>query len=318
MGFLEDIFQTRDIPELKDQDFPDHEQRLYHYFLEKMHQDGLNLPILFNKGFKEILHLRKNPHLIEAVRKALEKYEQENKSKNAPKFEEVVIQGEEFIEKIPLFFFIPRSSLMNVISKRAQSRMSIRHLIYTIFPLYKDDLVEYTLSYRGKEIASGSGEIFKCTIPTAALEAIPSSSKDLELMSLNLKLTGCGDNRRRHEDSSNIFDTEAEKKSLVNQEVQFDLFTQSKHPLTAEQFVERAKLFQVDIPDSSESSEDYLRKNLVPSDFGAKQLTDIRSVHSRFSQFESNSELLKFRDRLNLELHKMKEWLDRENPDGMG
>lgn len=301
------------MPELNDSHFPDHEQRLYRAFLERMSDEGVTLPVLFGEKFKSIIRLKRNPHILDSIKKALEKYHEQNPNKNKNKFEAVQIQGEELLEKIPLQYFIPESSIMNVVTKRVQKKYSIRELLYELFPLYKDDYVHYSLKFHGKEIASGEGEMEKCFIPTEVIEKLNIGDAQVQMLTLNISISGFGDNRRRHEESSCIFDTDLAKKQMVDKDVQFELF---KRKLTNEQVIERAKLFGVNLTEVNEQTEDSLKEGLVPSDFGAKQITDIRSVHLRFHQYESNEELLKFKGNLNLELVKMEEWLSRENADG--
>ena len=313
MGLLDGLLNTRDIPDLDDSQYPDHEQRLYRSFLNKMTDEGVTLPVLFADKFKSILHLKKNPHIIDAIKSAVQKINDANPNKNKTKFEEVKIDGLELIEKIPLQYFIPSSSFMNVITKRTQKKYTIRELMYELFPLYKDDSITYKLKFHGKIIATGTGEMGELFVPTEAIEKLNIQPNKVEMLTLELSLSGIGDNRRRHEESSKIFDTEGAKALMVDKEVQFDLF---KKGLKDEQIIERAKLFGVNLAGVTEEDIDGLKENLVPSDFGSKQITDIRSVHLRFHQFESNEELLTFKGNLNLELEKMEEWLNRGNADG--
>jgi len=313
VGFLEDLLKIRELPELNDSHFPDHEQRLYRSFLDRMANKGVTLPILFGEKFKSIILLKKNPQILDAIKKALEKYHEQNLNKNKNKFETVQIQGTELLEKIPLQYFIPESSILNVITKRVQKKHSIRELLYELFPLYKDDYVHYSLKFHGKEISSGEGMMENCFIPTEVIEKFNIGDSQLQMLTLNISMSGFGDNRRRHEESSFIFDTDLAKKQMVDKEVQFDLF---KRKLTNEQIIERAKLFGVTLTEVNDQTEDFLKEQLVPSDFGAKQITDISSVHLRFHQDEPNEDLLKFKGNLNLELVKMEEWLSRENADG--
>lgn len=309
MSLLNSLINDIDMPELNDAHFKDEEQRLYRYFIEKMTNDGLTLPLVFSDKFKQILKLKQNPHLVDAINKALEVYKAQNK--NASKTEDVLVDTS-FMDKVPLTYFLPESSLALVITKRAQRKMSLRDLIYELFPLYKDDLVSYEILFHGKPLAKGQGELSKCFVNTDILAKIPMSS-NVQMFTVKLSLTGRGDSRRRHEDFSSIFNVDEAKKQLVTKETQLELFKRQMEPSLV---LERLKLFNINLSQLDKSSDAFVQANMVPSDFDAKEITEIRSVHFRFHQKESNSELLKFKGRFNLELQKMKEWLDRDNADG--
>jgi hypothetical protein len=303
-----------DLSELQDQDFPDAEQRLYRKFLDQIKNDKITIPLLFSDAFKYIRFLKTNPHLIDDVKKAVQAEFDKNPNPNKGKFEQIMINGEEFLEKVPFQLFIPQASRLQVISSLGQKKMSLRSIVYDYFVLYKDDEVELTVKFHDKTYIKVQGRVDKLYVNTEDFIKIPISGKVLEMLTVEIRLISGGDNRRRHEESSHIFNTQAEVDRLLSKENQVDLFMSGikKNKMTAEKIVERAKLFNIDLnPESWDAI-----NNLIPIDFGAKKVTDLRDIMKSFYHIATNEEMLKFRLRLDVELKKMESWLNRKNADG--
>ena len=144
--FLEKLLNEEDdsLPPLNDAHFKDEEQRVYRDFLSVIKEQGITMPLIYNEQFKMLKKLKENPKIIENFKKGLETYIKSQKnmsSKNQKMFENVKIAGEDYIDNIPVQFFFPRSSLMNVITKEAQQAYSLRELMYDLLPLYNDDKI---------------------------------------------------------------------------------------------------------------------------------------------------------------------------------
>lgn len=308
--------------DVRDEHFKDEEQRLYAKFLHAIKEDGIKLPLLFSDRFRQIQFFKKNEKAIESVKKAFEEHAKKQQTKKSANFDKIVFAGEELLESIPAQYFLPEHSLMNVITKEAQHAYSLRELIYDLYPLYADDKIELSISLHKKLLFKGSGVIKRLRVPTEVISSLEVPKNEPLMMTVVVKLLEGGDNRRRHEKRSNIFDVDAEREILLSKDYALNAMLQPtslKDPtfkLNEQQFVERAKLFGVDIPDQSEASIKKLMDEWKPTDFGAKELTHLRDVYKRFYQYESNEQLLKFKAMLNLELEKTGNWLDRENADG--
>lgn len=308
---------NRDLPELNDEAFPDDEQRLYRSFLNIAENKHITIPLIVSPAMKNIRFLKKNPRLIESIKKHFQ--DQFTSSKNSSKVhtEQIQIAEEKLMDQIPFLFFIPQSSRVQVITLRAQKKFSIRKLIYDLFPLYQDDEVELTVKKKGTTYIKVQGEVKDLTVPTEKFMQIPEGG-ELDMLEVELRLLKTGDFRRRHEESSNIFNAEKEVESIVNKQVQIELFSNAinHYKMPPERVVERAKLFNLNLTTDPESWKEI--ENLEPIDFGAKKMSDLRDILQNFKGIESNENVKSFRLRLDLELKKMENWLTRDNPVGKG
>lgn len=308
-----------ELPEINDAHFHDDEQRLYRTFLDKAKNEGITIPLIWSERFKAIRYLKNNPKLIETIKKFYEEEFEKNPNKNKGKFEQVHVVGEEFMESVPFLFFIPQSSRVQAINLLAQKKHSIRDLIYDVFPLYLDDEVELVVKLHGKTYIKAQGTVKGLKVKTDDVMEIPAGDKELTMMTVQIKLLKGGDYRRRHEESSNIFDVDKAREAIVNKDAQekmFKLFRLKidKKLATVEKMIERAKLYNIDIDENPDSWEKL--SSLEPIDFGAKKISDIRDITQSFYHISSNEKMLKFQLRLDLELKKMENWLSRKDADG--
>jgi len=293
--------------------FEDLEKEAYIKFLKRFSEKPFSIPIIYSQWMKTAEKLSSNPQIVEAIKKAIDQYNSQNKNKSSSKFEKLEFSSNN-LEFLPLNYFISQSSLANVITKRAQSKLSIRDLIYELFPLYGDDPVFFQLKCGSKVISKGEGLFKELKVPAKDLSQIPQSGQ-IVLLSLDIQLKGRGDNRRRHEENSFIFETDKYLEQKLSNENFFDLF---KKQMSQELIIERAKLFNTDL--SKVNPEDFyqtLKDNLKVelSSLKFKSVSDIQTFWSRFNLNYSNETLLTFPYNLSSELKQNVSWLENEPVD---
>lgn len=215
-------------------------------------------------------------------------------------------------KKIPLFFLIPESSPVNVINDSFQKKNSIRELIYELFPLYLDDIFEFEVSFNGKLIHSGYGKINNCYIPTEKLKSLQFSN-NLEMLSIKMILNEIGNLRKNHEDNSLIFDSYEEKKRLLTKEKQIDLFKKIKNK---DILIERLKLYGLSHLETKDDILLDIENKIIPNHFDTKELIHLRWIYNHFAHPYSNDKLLAFNKEYEIQLNKMRQWLNRTDKDG--
>lgn len=312
---LSKLLNNYEIPVLEPSLIKDQEQSAYLAFIERITTEPIVLPIIFSKSMKMLRKIKQNPEIIEKLKESIHKANEENEKKGKPVFEKIKFTAEDFINKMPIQFFIPNASLINVISKRAQSKKKIRDLIYEVFPLYSDDPVKFKLRLGSKVLYAGEGFIKDCSIPTEVLLQIPETDQ-ITMLRFEIMITGRGDNRRRHEESSLIWDTNQAFLEMTSKEEMFNLF---KKEMSLDLIKERAKLFKVNLDNvPAEDHYQFLKDNMIIdlNYLNFKSVSDVKTFNFRFNINESNQNLLGFRLNLSVEIDQNIRWLSNEVPEG--
>lgn len=278
----------------------DSEKDVYFKILQKFMGDGLTFFTLLGKKFQS---LSAAASMNKALKEKMEKLD--------PKFDTSVFESVE-ANSVPFQYILPSSSRANLIKARAQKRYSIRELIYELFPLYKDDRMKLEIKFRNHSAFSKEGTINDLNISASVLlellnKVAPTAP---EMMEINIKLLEKGESRIRHEEISNMMDTDQELVRISSNDSVSNLFK----GLSIELAQERSKLVGVSNAPLSEGVFDYIESNMKGFDLEVDDISELRSIIKFFGKNYPNEELIKDKDDLGKELTKMEEWLDKSHP----